>query len=178
MIVDEEIILFEYKVYINEIESPEEGVIIIYVQNPFETPSFLNEKEKSQRGDLDFDQIIFTDEMDERSQDGQNSNIPSSNEDLNKGPFSQDSLIEAKNQKNSKNPNGALDDNERIDCITDILKESIISLIINIKEKMKLNLEKLNIRIEKQLMKNLLLLLKKKKSNNLNIINTIKNIKN
>ena len=135
MKVDDETILYEYRIYINEIESPEEEVIIIYAQNPLERPSFLNEKEKSQRGDLNFDQIIDTDEMDEGCQ---NSNNPSSNEDLNKGPFSGDSLKDAKKQNNLNNllnSNGASDDNERIDYITDILEESTISLTINYQKK-------------------------------------------
>jgi hypothetical protein len=103
--------LYESLCHINEKESSEEEDIIS-VQDPFESPSFIEDKEKSQRGDLMFDMLGMSE-----------SNTPSEN--ISKDPFSEDSFIEAKNEHD------ILDDNERIDYITDILEESNISLIIN-----------------------------------------------
>ena len=48
--------LYESLCLINEKESSEEEDIIS-VQDPFESPSFIEDKEKSQRGDLMFDML-------------------------------------------------------------------------------------------------------------------------
>jgi hypothetical protein len=149
---------YEYKIYIKEIEDPEKGDIISE-KNPFENSSFKKEKEKSQRGESMLNQSIYTFEMSEESQNGQNSNIQSYSKNLNENQLDRKSFIEAKKEQENKNasayPKGyelKLDNindevkiifNKQINDVCNILKESTIILRVNYHKKINIKFEKI-----------------------------------
>ena len=112
----EEQILSDYLSFVNEGKE-----IFGPRSNLLENPSSPGQKEESQKQDLKFGMI----------EESQSSSSLSNSEDLEGSQISNNFFIEAKNELSCPEQEKPSDDKEEIDYITEILKESTITFIIN-----------------------------------------------